>query len=415
VSIERARRGNGWNVRYRDVDSRQRSRLFDLKKDAEVFEANLRRARQLGPLAVQQLTARGGPTLDQWIERRWGPEHAVTLAQSTRHRYVNVYKCHILAPLGDVPLGELGVVRVREWQAAMVKAGVKAGTIQKARTLLSSVMRHAAESGAMLSNPLSLVRAPRAGHRESVQPLTPTVVEAIRRGLLDASPREVPASLDGQRKRRRYELAAPGTPQSRQRDALIVSMLAYAGIRSGELRALRWADIGEGTIHVQRAVNPDGSIKGTKTGERRVVQLLAPLAQDLREYRLAVGRPPRSTLLLGDGDGDAWSKTTWQNWRNRRWAAACTAAGVESVPRPHDLRHSFVSLQLAAGRQPTWVAKQAGHSLAVLLSTYAHLIDEYAERERVDPVLEIANARKLMCAESALEQRQTLVHASLAY
>jgi hypothetical protein len=77
--------------------------------------------------------------------------------------------------------------------------------------------------------------------------------------------------------------------------------------------------------------------------------------------------------------------------------------------------HSFASLLLAAGRQPTWVAKQAGHSLAVLLSTYAHLIDEYAERERVDPVLEIARARKLMCAESALEHRRTLVHASLVY
>jgi integrase len=145
--------------------------------------------------------------------------------------------------------------------------------------------------------------------------------------------------------------------------------------------------------HVQRAVNPDGSIKATKTEHRRVVQLLAPLAQDLREYRFAAGRPLAAALLLPDVAGEAWSKTAWQIWRVDRWAPACRAAGLDPAPRPYDLRHSFTSLLLAEGRQPVLVAKQAGHSLAVLLSTYAHLIDEYSGRERIDPELEIAGAR----------------------
>jgi integrase len=49
----------------------------------------------------------------------------------------------------------------------------------------------------------------------------------------------------------------------------------------------------------------------------------------------------------------------------------------------HDLRHSFASLLLAEGRQPLCVARQLGHSLAVLLETYAHLIEEYAKEERI--------------------------------
>src|SRR5437588_9141199 len=94
--------------------------------------------------------------------------------------------------------------------------------------------------------------------------------------------------------------------------------------------------------------------------------------------------------------------------RERQWAPACRAAGLDPVPRTYDLRHSFVSLLLAEGRQPVWIAQQAGHSLAVLLSTYAHLIEEYAERERVDPELEIAKVRemtvRLECV-SATEER----------
>ena len=99
-----------------------------------------------------------------------------------------------------------------------------------------------------------------------------------------------------------------------------------------------------------------------------------------REYRLAGGRPPASTLLLADDDGQPWDKAAWQMWRVDRWAPACLAVGLDPIPRPYDLRHSFASLLLAEGRQPLYVAKQLGHSLTVLLTTYAHLIDEYAER-----------------------------------
>jgi hypothetical protein len=41
-----------------------------------------------------------------------------------------------------------------------------------------------------------------------------------------------------------------------------------------------------------------------------------------------------------------------------------------------------------------WVARHAGHSLGVLLSTYAHLIDEYADSPAIDPEGEIATARQ---------------------
>jgi len=396
VSVERARDGKGWLTRWRE-QGHQRSRLFDRRADALAWDAEVRRRRQLGPLSMQQLTARGGPTLDHWIEQRWAPEHAATLEQSTRDRYANVYKCHIAETLGDIPLGELTVARMREWQAALVKAGVSAETIHKARTLLSSVLRHAAESEAIPGNPISLVRAPKASHRDAVAPLAPAIVEAIRHALLDPAPREVATSAPGQRRRRRYVLP-DCDPQTCRRDALIVSLIAYAGLRPGELRALRWQDVREDTILVQRAANPDGSIKATTTGQRRAVRLLAPLAQDLREYRLTAGRPPDQALIVASAAGGPWTKTDWQNWRDRRWQPACRAVGLDPVSRPYALRHSFVSLLLAAGRQPVLVAKQAGHSLAVLLSTYAHLIDEYAERDRVDPEREIAKAREPVCA-----------------
>jgi integrase len=383
----------GWEVRWRENGS-NRSRTFDLKRDADAWDREVARRQQLGPLAVQQLTDRGGPTLGQWVEQRWAPEHAATLSPSTRERYANAYTVHIAPRLDEVPLTQFSGPLLHAWQAERIKAGVSPGTIRKARTLLSSILRHAAESGAIVANPLSLVRAPKSQPRDAVHPLLPAVVERIRAVMLDPPTREVAASQAGQRRRRGYSLAAPGTPQTRQRDALIVSLMAYAGPRPGELRALRFGAVRENTILVERAANPDGSVKATKTGQHRTVRLLAALAQDVREYMLVAGRPVGKALILRDDEGEIWDKNAWQMWWADRWAPACRAAGLDPVPRPYDLRHSFASLLLAEGRQPLYVARQLGHSVSVLLSTYAHFIDEYEDRERIDADAEIAGARR---------------------
>lgn len=118
--------------------------------------------------------------------------------------------------------------------------------------------------------------------------------------------------------------------------SLVVSLLAYAGLRPGELRAQRLGDAGETTILVEPAANPDGSIKATKNEQRRAVRLLSPLAQDLREYRLAIGRPSDATLLLVDDEGNTWDKTAGQMWRVDRWVPACRAVGLDPVPRPYE-------------------------------------------------------------------------------
>ena len=150
----------------------------------------------------------------------------------------------------------------------------------------------------------------------------------------------------------------------------------------------------ENTILVEDGTNPDGSTRPTKNRKYRTVRLLSALAQDVREYKLAIGRQSNRSLILRDDDGGPWDKNAWQMWRADRWTPACRAVGLDPIPRPYDLRHSFASLLLAEGRQPLYVARQLGHSVAVLFSTYAHLIDEYAEAPNIDVDREIANARR---------------------
>jgi integrase len=170
-------------------------------------------------------------------------------------------------------------------------------------------------------------------------------------------------------------------------------VLAYSGLRPGELRALRWGDVRERTILVQRGADCDGKAKTTKTRSVRTVRLLAPLVADLREWRMASGRPNDDALVFPREDGEAWTKDDWDVFRANGWKTACKRAALTPVPRPYDLRHSFASLLLAEGRTVHYVAAQLGHSPALTLSTYGHLIAEYADVERINAEAEISGAR----------------------
>ena len=140
------------------------------------------------------------------------PEHGATLARRTRDAYASVYAVHIAPWLGDEPIRELTVSRLRAWQAQRVAAGVGTETIQKARTFLSSVLRHAAESEAIPANSLALVRAPRAQHTDEVVPLAPSTIEQIRAVVAAPMPAAVAEGSRSGARRRAYEMADKRNP-----------------------------------------------------------------------------------------------------------------------------------------------------------------------------------------------------------
>lgn len=208
----------------------------------------------------------------------------------------------------------------------------------------------AAESGRIPANPQRMVRKVRVPRSREVEPLAPSTVEAMRR-VCD------------------------------QRDATLISVLAYAGLRPQEALGLRWSQVRERTL----------IINAEKTGARRTVRLLSPLAADLSAWRTRSNA--RSDGFVFPGlDGERWSKAAYQSWRRRSFARAALAAGAPNAT-PYSLRHSFCSLLLAEGRTVIEVARQLGHGAGLTLSTYGHVIDEFAELDRVDAEAVIWAAR----------------------
>ena len=350
------RKGAKWVVRYRD-GGRNRSRSFDRKSDAERFDAEARRRRQLG--ALPSLDA-GRDTVNDFVTDVWAPTHAVTLAPKTRIHYASLYDHHIAPHLGACPLRELRAELIGRGQADRLAAGAGRVAVRQALDLLGGILQHAVECERIHSNPARLVRKARPPRRQEVRPLAPRTIEAMR-------------------------LAASA------RDATLVSVLAYAGLRPGEALALRWSDIRKSTILVERALAL-GEEDDTKTRQHRTVRLLGPLRGDLAEWRLACGRPGPDALVFPNHRGENWTLPAYQSWRRRAFRRAVQATAIGHTT-PYALRHSFASLLLHEGRSVIYVARQLGHDARLTLTRYGHVIDELDDQPRVDAETAIREAR----------------------
>jgi integrase len=141
--------------------------------------------------------------------------------------------------------------------------------------------------------------------------------------------------------------------------------------------------------------------KGTKTGQTRTVELLAPLASDLRGWRMASGRPADKELVFPRARvGGPWNDNAYRSWRRNVFYEALDAAKIARL-RPYDLRHSFASLLIAEGRSVVEVAAQLGHAPSMTLDTYGHVIAELAGKPSRPAAELIAEARNRVGVELA--------------
>jgi integrase len=359
VSLIRQRADTAkWEVRWRE-NGRHRSRSFTRKSDAQRFETRVRSARELGEVLDLD---RGKETMAEFIERWWREYAIVKLEDNTRKSYAHVWEKHLRRRIGGYRLRNVSPAVVYGVKAELLAEKVGAPTVRKALALLSGMLRCAVEWDRIDRNPVRDVGMPAAKRSRHVRPLAPVTVEAMRALLLRAGA---------------------------ERDAAILSVLAYSGLRPEEVRALRWTDVDARTLLVERAA-AGSSIKATKTREIRSVRLLEPLAEDLSRWREA--SPSQSGLVFPTQRGTVWTDYDWRNWRSRVFRPASEAVGL-SKARPYDLRHSFASLLIHEGVSAVEVARQLGNSAAVTLDTYAHVFEELDPAERVPAVRAIRAAR----------------------
>lgn len=351
-----------WFCYYTRPDGKRQAKSFDLYREAVKFESQVRV--DIGKGTFVTIDARA--TVDQagarWIENC----KAKQLRRVTLKQYESHLEKHISPRLGAVKLGNLDHDRCTGFRNDLLRDlsdSMAAKVWTSFKSLLKTVRMSHLVDGIELA-------APRAAE------LTP----GVDLPTLAEMPRILAA-------------AEPG----RQRAMFI--LLAFCGLRSGELRALRWSDLSGAVVSVNRGVDEWGGFDDPKSNKSRRKLDMPPAAiEHLQTWKMASPYSKDTDLVFPNrGEtrpGEARShKVVADEVRAVLRRAAVTVDGSPTGETKysglHQFRHWFASWSLypremgGRGAGLGEVSRLMGHaSQAVTEQRYGHWFPGHDNAER---------------------------------
>jgi integrase/recombinase XerD len=218
---------------------------------------------------------------------------------------------------------------VERWLRHLEELGRSPATRAQYLSALSGYYAEALDQEVIARNPVAPVKRPRTGQD---------------------SPR---LGLDVTEARSFLQAAAAAGP----RDAALASVLLHCGLHISEALRLTVGDLGTSRGHRTASVVRKG-------GARQDMALAPPVAHAVdallaeRGLLEASGVLGASALLFVDAEGRPLDRFD----AGRIVRRLARTAGIRKAISPHSLRHSFVTLALAAGAQLRDVQGSAGHA-----------------------------------------------------
>lgn len=178
----------------------------------------------------------------------------------------------------------------------------------------------------------------------------------------------------------------------------------FTGVRPEEQIALQWNDIDWSykQAMIQRALTA-GEMKTIKTVVARTIEL------NDRALSVLTRQRPRTELksdfvFQHSITGKPYTSETYQ--RDAIWTPTLRALKIRHR-RAYQTRHTYATLCLMeANTNPLWLAKQLGHSVQMLYSTYAKWIERADKSREINKTNETFAAKKLPQAGAIVGQKR---------
>ena len=384
---------SAWVVDYFDQHHKRHIKTFARKRDAEGWRAQVAVDVRAGTHSADSgsisVTQAGG----LWLQNRT----AAGLEPTSLVTYRVHVERHITPRIGATKLSQLTVPAARAFEDRL-RLDCSSGQTRAILRSLGAILADSQERGLVAQSVVRSLRRHR--HRGSEHRHDKRHKGKLKVGVDIPSPDEIRAGV----------AALARFP--RWRPLLLTAI--FTGLRSSELRGLRWSDIDfkRGEVHVRQRADGLNKIGRPKSAAgERTVTLPPMVVRALQEWKLAC---PRSELGLA-------LPTARGNVQTRKQIAklglgpAQIAAGVTAVkldragkptrvvaakyPGMHSLRHFYASWCInrkvdgGCELSPKIVQERMGHATITLtMDTYGHLFP------RGDDGAELAAAEKAFLA-----------------
>jgi integrase len=355
-----------WVVAYSDGNGQPHIETFARKKDADERHAVIKVDVGKGvhtPLNRSITVAQAANDWLTYVELE-GRERA-TIAN-----YRKMVDQHLVPRIGAERLAKLTTPRINAFRDELLRTCCSRALAKKVLICLKAVIKDSRRRGNVAQNVADgvTITADKRGEGR------------LEVGTDIPSPAEISKMLAA---------AAPG----RQRAFLVAAV--FTGMRSSELRGLRWQDVDldNAKVHVRQRADRYNAIGRPKTRSgTRTIPIGPFVVNTLREWRLA----NRHDLVFPTGNGNIESRGNlikWVLWQ-AQVAAGVTVDGKAKYLGLHALRHFYASWCINRKKDgglelPVKIVQERlGHAtVGMTMDTYGHLFpsdDDGRELEQAE-------------------------------
>jgi integrase len=342
-------------------DSAGRRRVHSETVEGSAKDAEKAVARLVHEYAEGQRMKGSRERLDVFIENWLRDVVALQVRPRTLKDYGEALRRYVFPDLGSQRLDKLNAVQMQGVISKLSNQGLAPRTIRYPFSRLIAALNYAVEVGYLRTNPAKALKLPKLKGQE-MRSLTP---DQLRNFLAEA-------------KGTRFEA--------------LWLLLAGTGLRPGEALGLKWGDLQDGTLFVQRSlalVAGEWIFGDPKTPKsQRKIPLPNTVWQALEEHRERQGELRRRWIKSGrewaDQDlvfcAQAGQPLDWRLVARRYFKPIAKRCGLRHI-RPYDLRHTFASFLLAEGNSIKVVSEMLGHANATMtLDVYGHVLPGMQEK-----------------------------------
>jgi integrase len=362
---------SAWVADYVDMAGKRHQKAFAKKKDADAFAATAAVEVRQGIHVADSDSVTVEAAGKFWIASGEG----AGLERSSVNQRKSHLENHIVPFIGQLLLSKLTLPAAREFEDRLRAEGRSPAMIKKVLTSLGSIFSDAIERGLASRNPIRDIRGSRKGRERRA--------ERRQKGRLEVGV-DIPS---------RDEVKAfLGALDGNWRPFLLT--VTFTGMRSSELRGLRWQDVDfqRCEISVRQRVDQYKEMGKPKSeAGTRTIPVPPLVINSLKELKLKQGG--KQTLVFANPDGEARSH---KNAVTKGLQPAMIRAGVtidtgkldkNGLPilkakysGLHALRHFYASWLInrkedgGLGLPAKVVQERMGHSSIVMtMDTYGHL------------------------------------------
>lgn len=292
-----------------------------------------------------------GEYAQDWLDSR-------EVVAGTRRNYLWALNQYWMPELATKYLDEITSPMLRKIivSTSFPSAGAKRNAIVRLNAVLNTAML----DGLIARNPVSSIEKPKTGKKE-IDPFTADEAERISAHLYATS----------NERNRVY--------------AAYFEFAFYTGMRPAEIMALRWSEVdtAKRTARVCRVVAERTVHERVKNKRPRTVllnpralhalEVAAEIRAARRQQKLAFPESPYVFPPVKTHEFIQESSVTSKHFKQ-----ALRELGVRDRPQ-YNCRHTYATVCLMAGMNPAFIASQLGHSVQMLLSTYARWLDSSSD------------------------------------